>query len=636
MISSILLLNLLFKREDKLATYIYSVAIWMLVCFGMTEILSIVRLINFKTLWICWILVTAILILLNVIKYRKSEVRYLKLRLYKRSVEKGYLVVAIFFVIMLMVAVKTVPYNWDSMTYHLPRVFHWAQNGSVGHYATAISRQVSSPLGGAYVALHVYVMSGKSDRFLNLLQCCSFLTNSVLVYGIAKKIGCSKKYCYMAMLLFCSMPIAFAEAFTTQVDNFAALWMLSTVYLLIDLLRRENRLEWSKNTYGRVVILSFCVTFGYLTKPSVGIGMLFFAIWLLIVVIRRKDRIIPILIYLFTAFVIMMVLLAPGIARNIATYDALSAPEVGQRQLIGTLKPQEVMVNCVKNLTFNMPAIWIYDSSTMLYNGVNVLADMLEVDIDNPTIAEDGRAFVIHDVQEYDHDTAINPIIVYLLIIFAVIGVVKRKKNYLDEMGNRYFRVTGLAFVAFCAILRWEPFVSRYMISYLAILSPAIAWQAEKLIEQTTDRKNKEMGIWLKTLIYFLCFTELFGVLVYHSGIALSASRYEGYFINRTDIEESYRKTADIINCRDCENIGILTGINAYEYPLTVMLKDYCRIEHVNVENATAKYEDKKFVPEIIVAVDYMLEDDTVFCHGVEYEVTEVVDDYICLLERTE
>ena len=201
MLGSIILLFLLLKKEDKVAGYIYAIAIWTLICFAMTEILSAFHMINTKILWLCWGIVVISLLVLNVIKYRKSRLSVIKCLLWKTKIKREYLIGGIFSIVMLMLAVKTVPYNWDSMTYHLPRLVHWAQSGSVEYYATAIDRQVSSPLGGAYVNLHVYVMSGGSDRFLNLLQCCSFLTNGMLVYGIAKKIGCSRNYCNMAILL---------------------------------------------------------------------------------------------------------------------------------------------------------------------------------------------------------------------------------------------------------------------------------------------------------------------------------------------------------------------------------------------------------------------------------------------------
>ena len=90
---------------------------------------------------------------------------------------------------MLGLALKTMPYNWDSMTYHMPRVFHWLQNGSVAHYATNIGRQVASPVLGAYVNLHVYALAGGNDLFVNLLQSVSYLSSGILVYAIAGKIA---------------------------------------------------------------------------------------------------------------------------------------------------------------------------------------------------------------------------------------------------------------------------------------------------------------------------------------------------------------------------------------------------------------------------------------------------------------
>lgn len=134
------------------------------------------------------------------------------------------LIIMFLAVFMVFLALKMIPYNWDSMTYHLAGLFHWKQNKSVAHYATTIDRQVASPTLGAFVNLHVYTMSGRSDKLLNLLQCVSYLTNGVLIYSLAAKLKCKRNHCILSAALFYSMPIAFAEALTTQVDNFAALW----------------------------------------------------------------------------------------------------------------------------------------------------------------------------------------------------------------------------------------------------------------------------------------------------------------------------------------------------------------------------------------------------------------------------
>ena len=44
-------------------------------------------------------------------------------------------------------AIVAPPNTYDSMTYHLPRVMHWIQHQSVGHYPTHIPRQLHFPPG---------------------------------------------------------------------------------------------------------------------------------------------------------------------------------------------------------------------------------------------------------------------------------------------------------------------------------------------------------------------------------------------------------------------------------------------------------------------------------------------------------
>lgn len=108
--------------------------------------------------------------------------------------------------IIIVLAVCTVPYNWDSMTYHLSRIANWAQQGSVAHYATHIIREIVSPVLAEFVNLHVYILPGKKDIFFPLLQCFSMLTNIWLIYEIAKKIGGRKLICLSCGFSFLYKP----------------------------------------------------------------------------------------------------------------------------------------------------------------------------------------------------------------------------------------------------------------------------------------------------------------------------------------------------------------------------------------------------------------------------------------------
>ena len=182
-------------------------------------------------------------------------------------------------------------------------------------------------------------------------------------------------------------------------------------------------------------------------------------------------------------------------------------------------------------------------------------------------------------------------------------------------------------------MLRWEPFVSRYMISYLAVLCPAIACQLELACGDETDGRWRRIGIIICTLVYFVSITEATGLIQYHTEIALGSSRHSGYFSNNEYVEENYRDVVAYIEEKDYKNIGLLLGGNTYEYPLTVMLEDYDRIEHVNVNNRTSIYEDETFVPEIIISMGCGMTEERIECHGISYEVVEKVAEDVYLLE---
>src|SRR6185436_4583982 len=71
------------------------------------------------------------------------------------------------------IALLAPPNNWDSMTYHMPRVAHWAQAGSVAHYPTHILRQLWLGPWAEFGILHLYVLAG-GDRLANLVQWLAF------------------------------------------------------------------------------------------------------------------------------------------------------------------------------------------------------------------------------------------------------------------------------------------------------------------------------------------------------------------------------------------------------------------------------------------------------------------------------
>lgn len=628
MIIAFILLFVIYHKliADRTEAYIHAITTWTLLLFIMTEILSVFHGISFLSLWTCWILIDVTLFAV-ILKHKKQYV----LRNFFRGLKEYFKLEVIFFILlaagMIFLALKMIPYNWDSMTYHLARLFHWEQNGSIAHYATTIDRQVASPVLGAFVNLHVYTMSGRSDKLLNLLQCFSYLTNGVLIYSLSAKLKCKRNFCIFSAVLFYTMPIAFAEALTTQVDHFAALWVISFTYLLLHPWL-DTKLVFNKDMVLKAGVISLCIAFGYLAKPSVGVGMVVFAIWLLLVLIARKDQIVIVMRYICLAGAIIALTLVPELIRNIFTFHAMSAPVAGARQLMSSPHPKHIFVNFLKNFTFNFSVQGMPQISDKIKEICERIAYGLEIDINNPAISEDGREFTV--MHSYTCDRAVNPVIMYLLVFVIIVMIVRIKKVDWRDIRTGFSISAIIAFLAFCVVLKWEAFVSRYMLSYLAVLCPVIAVQLEESFGGDKKRKYK---IACETVVYVLCAMELFNLVKFHGSMALGYSR-NGYFASRKWEAEPYREIAEYINNNDFQEIGLHLEKNMYEFPLTLMIDNYSRIEHVNVDNNTQIYEDESFVPEVILALGVEI-GDTMECHGYLYKVVleagEDLNNYVLL-----
>jgi len=90
--------------------------------------------------------------------------------------------------VTLLVALVAPPNTWDSMTYHMSRVAHWAQNGAISFYPTHIPRQNHMAPFAEQGILHLYLLWG-GDRLANLVQWFSMIGCLAGVSLIAAYLG---------------------------------------------------------------------------------------------------------------------------------------------------------------------------------------------------------------------------------------------------------------------------------------------------------------------------------------------------------------------------------------------------------------------------------------------------------------
>ncbi|MCM1135859.1 MAG: hypothetical protein NC400_09835, partial [Clostridium sp.] len=270
------------------------------------------------------------------------------------------------------------------------------------------------------------------------------------------------------------------------------------------------------------------------------------------------------------------------------------------------------------NFAQNWPNIYLYDSAQWMSKIVMLFAKVLRVNINDESIAEDGMEYRLPEAPVYGHDIAINPVVVILATFCFIWCLCHIRKN--RKIGDMYTVWVMLLFIMFCGVVRWESFVSRYMLPYLALLCPLIGWQAQTLAGKSTGGNLRQGTV---SIIYFLCITEMISLSRYHQELwhEEASVRPEGFFAQNKGIRQEYLETLDWVRENGYKKIGLkLSGLN-YEYPVWYILDTpEVQIEHVLVENQSAVYEDESYIPDCILGDVNLSEGfDYIIMHDIEY-----------------
>ena len=596
----ILFLFMLFNlSNNKIKSFIYALTIWASVLYLVTELLSFFNLINRTSLLVFWLVFDLILYLVGRKRKCKLNLSFL--------LDKYKIAILIVFGILLVGDYIVVPYNWDSMTYHLPRIMFWAQNSSVAHFPTYDSRMLTSPVLAEFVNLHNYVLIG-SDKLFNFVQGFSFIGIVFLIVSICKVLNLDKKVTYLACFLFMSMPIAIAESLTTQVDLFSTVWALAFVCLSLDLMNKDKIVV--RDEIFNLITLGLIMGLGYLSKPSACLMMLMFGVALLIVRIKHKDGIKVYLLCPIIIGVVALFMVSFEIVRNLNTFGAISDPIAGERQLVGTLAPNYLIINFLKNFLFQLGLPFIYQSYGITYKFIAFIGSLIGVDINDPLIAEDGMVYSIPAATDIICDTAIATLVCALLIIVLALCVIRKKKLDLFD------KASLISFVAFLFILRWERYESRYVLTYLALLCVFVS----KKLYEVNINVIFERVIYLGIILSICWFVVYFPRLYSEPSIF---KRPDGYFASNIEIKDEWLNLSEYINGQDIKTVTIKSNDNYYTYPIFAL----CNLEYVECYSDGVSSD---YVPDAIVYLGTC--DDEIDYHNHTYKVTYVRNEYHVLI----
>ena len=223
----------------------------------------------------------------------------------------------VFALTVLLVAWISPPNNVDSLLYHVVRTAHWAQSGSLEHYATARQNQLLKPIWAETAILHLRLLWG-GDRPSNLVQWTSMLFSVFGVAVLAARLGVSRGGQILAAAFVMSLPAGILQSSSTQNDYVVALWSVCTAfYVLTSKYRDLTRLE--------LLGLALVLGIGFLTKGTFYVYGPPLMVWYLLS--RLRSRGLRSVLVEGAALALIAAALNAGFwARNLQTYGGPYGP----------------------------------------------------------------------------------------------------------------------------------------------------------------------------------------------------------------------------------------------------------------------------------------------------------------------
>ncbi len=142
------------------------------------------------------------------------------------------LTVAPLLVANVIIASAYTPSNWDSLTYHLPRVMYYLGQGTLGHFDTNNARQTFFPFNFNLLQL-ACLQYYTAPQVLNFLNVGSWMLGGLGVYRISRLCGCSPNGSLIAAWLALVSTQLLAQATATTNDLPLGVGLLCSVVFIL-------------------------------------------------------------------------------------------------------------------------------------------------------------------------------------------------------------------------------------------------------------------------------------------------------------------------------------------------------------------------------------------------------------------
>jgi hypothetical protein len=502
--------------------------------------------------------------------------------------------VVIFLSLTGFLALVSAPNSYDGLTYHLVRVEHWIQQGSLRPFATHDTRQLFMPSWPEYVMLQFRLLSG-GDRFANLVQWLGFAGAAGGAGLLARALGGGRRAAVLAASLVATLPMAVAQASGTQTDLVAACWAVAACAfgyrLLGDSLRASDGL-----------LSAIALGLAGATKQT---ALLFGAIALLpaiALVIWRGSRRLSVS-WLAAGILAIGVFAGPQLARNRAVFgDVRGDPWLVKSVEMDTRAPNQVIGNILRNLSVHFGTPWNAVNRSVV-EAVAAISREIGADPGDSRTTWDPH-FVIVPWNTHEEE-APNPI--HLLLVLGCIVALPRRKT--TRVRLLFIAAVVLGFIVFCAQLKWQSYASRL---HTPLFVLALSWAAVELEGLSSVLRGGLLTLLTLAALpnallnYTRPLLSLPGGAIAPRPSVLTIPRNLGYFLYMPQLARGYREVALRIADSECEDVGIRDWADSWEYPVMALARNAgstAKFRSVDVTNASARFAIEAGPPCLLLQI---------------------------------
>ncbi len=506
----------------------------------------------------------------------------------------AFSLIVVVLILTIIVAWISPPMTWDSMTYHMSRIAHWAENRSVWHYITGIERQNSMSPGAEMLTLHGYVLTD-SDRFATFTEWLAMLGSVIGVSLITKRLGGRGYAQWLSALFAVTIPMGIVQASSTITDYVVAFWLVG---LVIEVLNYQKTKSDSA-----IIFAVLAAGMAVLTKPTCIPYLAPFILWIGILVLKNHKPLTT-LKWVLIAIGLMLSITGGYLTRNMITYGGLSNPDDFRNHINGLLTPAGILSNVIKNAALHAgtPSDYLNNELDILIRKIHV---KIGVDIMDPRTTGDGY-FMIRKPLYYE-DLVSNPYHALLAILSFVILLIMIKKLGVKTLLYALCVIGG--FVAYSGFYKWHLFNVRYHLSFFVLYAPifGLVWGLFERIK---------WGFVLSVILGLTSIPVLFSIamrpLVPIQNVSdypsiLTQTREKLRFNNCLDCYQINKTSVDAIEKNQCDTIGMMLLGDSGEYLIWSLFHapvDRIRIEWIVAGTPSAKYEPDDFTPCAVICQD--------------------------------